>query len=161
MTLPTIYPTKYTTAKSFHLAPNGVGFRPQLVQESVTVPATTDNTVVIGLYPFKKGMRVAFPAYVKVGDLDSSTNVTLNVGWHYLNDSNGDGDGNDIGTLVSDPNGFLSASNVPQDGGVAALNDPAGFNFIAEGDGWVTAMVGAATTTEGAIAINALTSYQS
>lgn len=118
---------------------------------SVSVPASTVTDAIIGLFPFQAGMSFAanggFSVYV--ADLDSSTNVTLDVGVVYATS----GDGTDDLDLIT------SASTAPQAGGFVAPDEIDWMTFVATGNGWVTCQVNAATTTTGSITFNMNTVY--
>lgn len=122
-------------------------------QATATVPATTAADTYIGLHKFQKGFTLDQLAVVSE-DLDSATNVTLDIGYVYDDDS----------TYTNDPDAFFDGIDIVQDAGSVvwpvAGGLLAGEGFTAEGDGWIVARIkGAATTTEGDINSKALFSY--
>lgn len=148
MTTPTIF-------SDVAINPLGSKFVPQgnISQKAiVSVPATTATGVDIGMIPFQKGFRL-LGLQVKSDDLDTSTNVTLDVG--FLLD----------GTTGEDDNAFFSASTIAQ-GGTAVVwpSDSAallvGISFEATGDGFISITTGGgATTTLGDITVIATFTY--
>lgn len=120
-------------------------------QGSVSIPALTATDTIIGLFPFNSGMSLAglsgFNFYV--ADLDSSTNVTIDLGVAYQNS----GAGTDDLDLIT------SASTAPQAGGFIAPDEIDWMTYVTTGNGWVTAQVNAATTTTGSITFNVLQTY--
>lgn len=149
-TLPTVYPTGYQgTNLDFLETKVDRSGALRIVTGDVSIPATTATTVLIGLLPFNKGAKVFYGSSVHSADLDTSTNVTLNVGWTYY----------DSATGTSQAAGFISASTIPQAGGSKTFDNTTGFEFTALGDGWITAGVGAATTTTGSLQFNVGIAY--
>lgn len=120
---------------------------------SATIPASTAADTIIGLIRFEKGFELDQLA-VNSDDLDSATNVTLDVGYVY----------DDNSTFTNDPDAFLDGSDIVQDAGsiVWPVADGllTGEGFVAEGPGYIVAQIkGASTTTEGDIDAKALFSY--
>ena len=150
MTNPTIFAAGYSTADSYHLAPSGQGDGPREIVRTITVPALTATDTIMGFFPFQKGCHVSYGAAVTSADLDTSTNVTLDVGYVY----------DDSTTYTNDLDAFISASTIPQAGGISYFDEAAGATFVAEANGWVIAQVNAATTTAGAVTFNGGISYQ-
>lgn len=150
MTSPTIFAAPYNTADSFHLAPSGQGDGPRGIERSIVVPALTATDTIMGFFPFQKGASVLYGSAVTSGDLDSSTNVTIDVGYVY----------DDSATYTDDLDAFVSASTIPQAGGVSYFDELAGATFVAQGQGWVVAQVNAATTTTGTVTFNGSITYQ-
>lgn len=148
MTTPTITADEYTGFLDAPVLRNG---GVQHVISSTTVAAATATTTVIGLVPFRKGARLNYGGTVlAVTDLDTGTDVTLDFGYVYDDDT----------TYTNDPNAFIAASTVAQAGGLATMAATAGFEFVAEADGWFAVTVGGgATTTAGTIKFNGLISY--
>lgn len=154
MTTPTIYPAEFnpSTGDVFARAPGLKTGATQLVLAKATVPAETATSTVIGLIPFNAGARVSYASRINVADLDTGTDVTLDVGYVY----------DDNTTYTNDPNAFIAASTVAQAGGIDLFDATAGFQFIAEADGWIAVTTGGgATDTEGDIEIEAIISYDS
>jgi len=150
MTSPTIFATGYTSADSYNLAPSGQHDGPRSIVRSISVPATTATDTIMGFFPFQKGMTVSYGSAIVSDDLDSSTNVTLDVGYVY----------DDSATYTDDLDAFISASTIAQAGGVSYFDEKAGATFVAEADGWVVVQNNAATTTTGTITFNGTISYQ-
>lgn len=117
---------------------------------TAVVPASTPQDAIIGLIRFEAGFSLQHLA-LACADLDSSTNVTLDVGYVY-----DDGVGDSLAA-------FVAASTIPQAGGSVVWPVAAGLlvgtGFVATKGGYITAQVNAATTTEGNIVANALFSY--
>lgn len=144
MTTPSIVPTKRAGDDSDYRAAKvdrSGALRMEYV--TVTVPASTGTSTVIGLVPFKKGARfVQGASQLYVADLDTGTDVTLDIGFVYDDDT----------TYTNDPNAFASAITTAQSGGLITFDEFAGLSFEAEADGWIVVTTGGgATTTEGAI----------
>lgn len=145
--LPTIYPTGYAgTTADFRITKDDSSGAVRVVTGTVTVPATTATSTVIGLVPFNKGCKInVFASGLYTQDLDSSTNVAFDIGWTYYDST--------LGT--SDPNGFVALNTTPQSGGFIPFSgtsaSSSGVQFTAATDGWLTVTNSAATTTSGAI----------
>lgn len=153
MTTPGIVPTQYVgLTKPWLLAPVDKGGKEQLVAGTVSIPALTATDTIIGLVPFQPGARFKIDsASVYSADLDSSTNVTMDIG--YVFDENS--------TYTNDLDAWVSASTAPQAGGFLTVDEVEGLTFVAGGNGWLTAQVNAATTTTGLITFAVTVSYDS
>lgn len=144
MALPTIVPTgfagDYTDFLKTKVDRSGAVRR---AQGSVSVPASTATDTIIGLFPFTAGMSFSgFGGYnLYTADLDSSTNVTLDVGVAYQNTTEG----------TDDLDLITSASTAAQAGGFVAPDEIDWMTFVSTGNGWVTVQVNAATTTTGSL----------
>lgn len=144
MTTPTILPTGFDgTSKDYlHAKVERDGcLRTQY--NTVTIPATTATDTVIGLVPFQKGFRLNVGATaLAVADLDTSTNVTLNVGYVYKTGS----------SSTDNVDAFASLVTTAQAGGYITFDEPTtGLPWVAEDDGWIVCQIeGGATTTSGA-----------
>jgi len=150
MTTPTLYPAGFSGTSNDYLRCKGdTGGGVTLVQTSVSVPASTSANTIIGLHPFRKGARLGYGSVLAVTDLDTGTNVTLNVGYVY----------DDNATYTNDDDAFVSGSTKPQTGGLIAMTETAGVSFVAEADGWFVAKNTAATTTTGTITANLNIAY--
>lgn len=152
MTTPTIYPAQFNPSIGdvFAKAPALRNGAVQAVEVTVSVPSSTATSTVIGLMPFNKGARIHYDSRLLTADLDSSTNVTLDVGYVY----------DDNTTYTNDPNAFVAASTTAQTGGIITFSATAGFQFIAEADGWVAVTTGGgSTTTTGNIQAELMVSY--
>ena len=117
-----------------------------------TVAAASGTGTDIGMIPFQEGWSLIGFSIVS-DDLDTGTDVTLDVGYLY-DDSN----------LTDDPNAFLSAADIAQDGGslIWPIADGllTGVGFTSEGSGFLTITTGGgATTTAGDITLTATFTY--
>lgn len=141
MTTPTLFTTQYGSGvESLRQAPGGQGFQANYAYTNILVPASTAQNTVIGILPFQEGFRMSYASKLILDDLDTGTDVTLDWGYVYLNDSDF--------TEASDA--FISSSTIPQGGGTVDPTRFDGSRFIAETEGWVCVVVtGGATTTEG------------
>lgn len=144
MTTPSIVPTKWTGTDLDYLrakVERDGSLREQYT--TVTVPASTVITTIVGLVPFQKGYRLGIAAtQLNVADLDTSTNVTFDVGYVYKTGS----------AQTDGPNVFGSALTTAQAGGNVSLSPTAaGIGWVAQDDGWIAVtMSGGSTTTSGA-----------
>ncbi len=152
MTTPNIIPTGYQGDYRDYL--NAKVDRAGAVRNergAVSIPASTVTDAIIGLFPFQAGMSFAdiggYSFYI--ADIDSSTNVTLDLGIVY----------EDNVTYTNDLDLITSASTAPQAGGFVAPDEIDWMTFISSGNGWVVAQVNAATTTTGSITFNVDTCY--
>ena len=140
MTTPTILPTGYAGDATDYLKTKVD--RDGCIREqysTVTIPATTVTTTVIGLVPFNKGFRLSSGATrLAVGDLDTSTNVTIDVGYVYKTGS----------AETDDQNAFASALTIAQTGGYIVFDEPTtDLPFVAADDGWIALTIGGGNTT--------------
>jgi hypothetical protein len=105
----------------------------------------------IGLVPFQKGARfVQGASTFHVTDIDTGTNVTLNLGYVYDDNSNNTNDSNAFATLVTSG----------QAGGLITFDEHAGLVWEATAPGWIVAEIaGGAVTTAGTIKGQAVLSY--
>lgn len=152
MTTPTIFPAQFdpSIGDVFAKAPELRNGATQDILTEVTIPASTATTTVVGLLPFQKGFRINYSSRILVEDLDTGTDVTFDLGYVY----------DDDGTFTNDPNAFISGSTVAQNGGFDLFNATAGFQFIAEDNGWIALTLGGgSTTTEGTVKLEALIAY--
>lgn len=117
----------------------------QITAELATavIPSTTASATIIGMFRFNKGFSLTAFA-LKTDDLDSGTNVTIDVGYVY--DTTADG--------TDAPAAFISANAIAQTG--TSLIWPiaggllTGVSFVATGNGYITLRTGGgATTTTG------------
>ena len=153
-TLPTVYPIGYAgTTNDFLETKVDRSGAMRLQTGTVAIPATTASTVLIGLMPFNKGAKVGYGSTVYSQDLDSSTNVTLNIGYTYYDSTLGTTNGS----------GFVVGSTIPQTGGMipfsATSGSSVGMIFTAAADGWITAQTTSATTTSGNLEFNIAFAY--
>lgn len=158
MTYPTIYPSRFDgTANDFLKCKVDRSGAARLIEESVTIPASTTAPANIGLHPFRKGARLSYASSVRVTDLDTASNAVIDLGWVYKD--------NDTVTYINDTDGFVDGSTHAIAGGIIALNvqgASAGYDFVALADGWFIAQVEAGpTTTAGTIKTHLIVSYDS
>lgn len=109
---------------------------------SVTIPAGTTTSTIVGLMPFQAGVSFSglsrYDLYTT--DLDTSTNVTLSWGVVYQNETQG----------LDNINLIQSASTSAQTGGFVAPGGTDWMTFVSTGNGWIAARINATTTTAGA-----------
>lgn len=153
-TLPTVYPVGYAgTTQDFLETKVDRSGALRLQTGTVAVPATTPSTTLIGLMPFNAGAKFSYGSTVYSQDLDSSTNVTVNIGYTYYDST--------LGT--SNGSGFVNGSTIPQTGGMIPFNASSGSSVglivTAAADGWVTAQFTSATTTSGNLEYNIAFAY--
>lgn len=147
MTTPTIFSDVAVNPFEAKGEPQGV-----IAQKAIAaVPATTAADTNIGMIRFQKNFSLVGFAIVS-DDLDTATNVTLDVGYLY-DDTTGE-----------DGNAFFSAADIAQDGGslVWPIADGllTGISFRATGDGYLSVTTGGGTTTTaGNITLIALFTY--
>lgn len=150
-TLPTIAPTGYDkTINDFLKTKSDKSGAIRLSTGSVSIPATTASGTLVGLIPFNKGAKLAYGSRVYTADLDTSTNVKLDIGYTYYDSTTG----------TSDPNAFVAAATTAQTGGMIEMTAVEGATWTAAADGWITATIGgAATTTTGSLTFNLGVAY--
>lgn len=153
--LPTIYPVGYagTTADFLHTKLTRSGDM-RLQTGTVALPAATATSTLIGLIPFNKGMKLCMGgSSVYSDDLDTSTNVTFNIGYTYYDSTTG----------TSNASGFVAGTTVPQSSGMipftASSGSSVGMTWTAAADGWITITNTAATTTTGNVLFNLAFAY--
>lgn len=153
MSLPSIVPTGFAgDYTDFFKVKNDRSGAVRRTSGSVSIPASTATDTIIGLFPFVAGMSFAeLTGYnLYCADLDSSTNVTLDVGVAYQSS----GEGTDNYTLIT------AASTVPQTGGYVPPSAGTSWqDYVTTGNGWVVAQVNAATTTTGSLTFNYAFAY--
>ena len=153
MTDPNTVPTKYAGDDSdYPRAPARKDGSLGMTYVSVTVAAATASGQIIGLVPVRKGARLVQGAtQLYVADLDTGTDVTLDIGFIY----------DDNTTYTNDPNAFASALTTAQTGGLITFDEQAGLSYEAEADGWIAVTLGGGqpTTTEGAISGQIVLAY--
>lgn len=143
LSYPSIVPTKYQgTYVDFNNVKVDRDGCNRTQYTEVTIPASTVITTVVGLVPFVKGARFCQgSSQLYIADLDTSTNVTFDIGYTYEDSAN-----------TSDDNAFASALTTAQTGGLITFDEFAGLDFVAAGNGWITLTVtGGSTTTAGAV----------
>ena len=150
-TLPSIVPTGYAgTNADFQKCKADRSGAVRCITGSVSIPASTASGTIIGLFPFNKGMKLGYGSRVYVADLDTSTNVTLDIGFQYYDSTTG----------TSQNAGFVAASTAPQTAGMVEMTAVTSMTTTMAGDGWVVAKIGGgSTTTTGAITFNCSFAY--
>lgn len=152
MTTPTVFATEAGSGYPAKFTPqNNI-----LHVSSYTVPAATADGTVIGMIPFQKNCSVAV-GWVQSADLDTSTNVTLDVGYVYVTGSAG----------TDNVDAFLDGSTIPQAGGIASFPINGSVATATElsttptaDAGWfVVKIVGGATTTAGVVTLAMVFTY--
>ena len=119
----------------------------------VTIPSATPAATIIGMVPFKKGFTLTGLA-IKSDDLDTATNVTLSVGYVYIDGSTG----------VDDDDAIILGSTLPQTGSSLVWPTAGGLltgvSFTAVDDGYLSIIIGGApTTTTGQVRLIAQFTY--
>ncbi len=153
--LPTIYPVGYAgTTLDFLQTKCERDGSVRLITGKVALPASTATSTIIGLLPFNAGFKIGYGSSLYFDDLDSSTNVTVDVGYTYY----------DSATGTSHDDAFVdSAATVPQSAGfitfTGSTGSSVGFIWTALGDGWITVTNNAATTTTGNCLFNIVFAY--
>jgi hypothetical protein len=152
--LPTIYPVGYAGDTTDFLKTKVSREGDVRVQTgTVAIPATTATSTLIGLMPFNKGCKIVMGSSVYSDDLDTSTNVTFNIGYTYYDSTTG----------TSNASGFVAGSTIPQTGGMipftATSGASAGMTWTAAADGWIAITNTAATTTSGNVLFNIAFAY--
>lgn len=154
MALPTIVPTgfagDYTDFFKVKADRSGAVRR---TSGSVSIPGSTAQATLIGLFPFTSGMSFGGLSgnNFYVADLDSGTTVTISIGVAYQNTT----EGTDSLTLVT------SASTAAQAGGYISPTAQATWqDYVTTGNGWVVASITAGpTTTTGSLTFNVPFAY--
>lgn len=132
MTTPTLFATG-VTADSVYTAPGRTDGVITPVVRQATVPAGTANGAVIGLIPFRKGMRIMPSTRAWVTDNDTATTATIDFGYVYVTGS----------AATDDPDAFVAASGTVRTGGQINFDSLRGaYTFVAEDDGFIMARIG-------------------
>lgn len=120
----------------------------------VTVPASTAQNTVIGMIPFEAGFSLLSYA-LKVPDLDSSTNVTYDVGYCYPA-AYGSSTTEDLAAFATGASAQTATSVIwPTAGGLLT-----GVSFTATQPGYITIRItGGNTTTAGDFSMIARFTY--
>ena len=118
-----------------------------------TLPATTASGSFVGMIRFNTGFSLKSLAIVSE-DLDTSTNVQLDVGYVYDDSVSGS----------DDPNAFLDGLDIAQDAGSRTwpVDDGllTGTGFVAAGPGFIIVEItDANTTTAGDITLDTTFTY--
>ena len=121
---------------------------------TISVPATTAQNTVIGMIPFEAGFSLLGYA-LKVPDLDSSTNVTYDVGYCYPA-AFGSSTTEDLAAFATGASAQTATSVIwPTAGGLLT-----GVSFTATQPGYITIRItGGATTTTGTFSMLAQFTY--
>lgn len=144
MALPTIVPTgfagDYTDFLKTKEDRSGAVRR---TQGSVSIPSATATDTIIGLMPFNAGFSFSGLPAIYTADLDSSTNVTIDIGIAYQDTVQG----------TDDLDAYCSAVSA-QAAAFVAPDEIDWMTLVTTGNGWVTVQVNAATTLTGSITFN-------
>lgn len=143
MTTPTILPTGWAGTDADYLKTK-VDHEGSLRMQytTVSVPSASTAGTIIGLAPFNKGFRLSYGTQLYTADLDTATNVTLDIGYVYKTGSSG----------TDDPDAFASALTTAQSGGLITFDEFAGLSWVAADDGWIAVTLAAGpTSTTGSI----------
>jgi hypothetical protein len=107
---------------------------------SIAVADSASAGTTYGLVPFQKGFRISYGSKFYTPDLDTTTNVTWNIGYMYEDTSSSGA------AAASDPDAFASAVS-GQAAAVLTFDENEGMSFVASGNGWVTAALAAGPVT--------------
>lgn len=143
MTTPDVFADGYTnSADAFLNSPSGQGLPDRPVRATVTTAAIITSGTVIGMIPFQKGASLEMGSGALLApDLDTSTNVTFELGFVY----------DDEVTFTNDPNAFILSSTAFQTAAnFVGFDGTGGFTFVAEADGWIAITTGGGSTTTAA-----------
>jgi len=105
---------------------------------SIAVADSASAATSYGLIPFQKGFRISYGSKFYTPDLDTTTNVTWNLGYLYEDTA--------VAGAASDEDAFASALS-GQSAAVLAFDENEGMSFEAQGNGWVTATLAAGPVT--------------
>ena len=94
---------------------------------AVAVADSASAGTTYGLVPFQAGFRISYGSKFYTPDLDTTTNVTWNIGYLYEDSA-----------LTSDADAFGSALS-GQAAAVLSFDENEGMSFEATANGWVTA----------------------
>lgn len=131
-------------------------FTPQGVladKGTVTIPAATAADTIAGVIRFQTGCNILSLGVVST-DLDTATNVTLDVGFVY--DSTVEG--------ADNPDAFFDGIDIVQDAGSVVWPTADGLltgtGYVTTGSGWIVVQTkGASTTTAGTVTLQSTFSY--
>lgn len=138
LVLPTYVPTAYAgTAADFRNVKRDASGAVRACKFSTAITAAAASDVLIGLVPFQKGARLAGAPLIHVTDLDTDSDLTVDLGWTYYDSTAG----------TSDPNGLASAMTTAQAGGLLVPDEHAMIDWVAEADGWITLTLGTGGTS--------------
>lgn len=117
------------------------------------IPDTTAANTIVGLIRFQEGFTLDHLA-IKSSDMDAGTDLLLDVGYVYDDDT----------TYTNDPNAFFDGLDIAQDAGsvVWPVADGllTGVGFTAEADGYIVVqLTDNAAEADGTIDFKALFSY--
>jgi len=153
MTTPIVLANGYYDAtKDVNLAPSGVSDGPRVIVRTAVVADDASAGTTYGLVPFQKGASVDYGSKLVTSDLDTTTNVTWDFGYIYLD--------NDTTTNINDTDAFVSGVS-GQAASVIAFDEVAGATWVATDSGWLTATLAAGpVTTAGTVTFNGTITYQ-
>lgn len=109
---------------------------------TASVASGTASDAVIGLVPFQKGFRFNYASTIRVSDMDSDSDLTLDFGYVY----------DDNTTYTNDGNAFASQVTTGQAGGFITFNAAEGLEWVAEANGWIVMVVGVGGTASASAA---------
>lgn len=123
------------------------------ISGTATIPNTTAANTIVGLIRFQKGFQLDHLT-IKSSDMDAGTDLLMDVGYVYDDDS----------TYTNDPNAFFDGLDIGQDAGSVAwpVADGllTGVGFEAEADGYIVVqLTDNAAEANGTIKFKALFSY--
>lgn len=150
MTTPTNLPTGYSgTYKDFlHTKVERDG-SVRLQYSSVVVADNATAGTTYGLVPFNKGARLSYGSRMATTDLDTATNVTVNIGYSYKTGS----------TQTDDVDAFATAL-AGSAAGLLTFDEVAGLSWVAADDGWISVtLAGGPVTTAGTLSGQFLMAY--
>lgn len=139
LVLPTVFPVGY--------AGDNTDFRQAKCDRSgavrqhtglVAVPASSLSGTLIGLIPFRAGFKFCYGSALY--SAAQGTSVTLSWGYQYY-------DSTQPNSGTSQTAGFLSASTAAAAGGMMVPLAVTSMDWVAASEGWITALIGGATTT--------------
>lgn len=123
------------------------------IKAVAAIPDTTAANTIVGMIRFQAGFSLDQLA-ITSDDLDAGTDLLLDVGYVYDDDT----------TYTNDPNAFFDGLDIAQDAGsvVWPIADGllTGTGFVAEADGYITVqLTDNAAEADGDITVKALFSY--
>lgn len=137
MATPTVLPTGYDgTYRDYLRTKVDRDGCARLQYSSVAVADNATAGTSYGLVPFNKGFRLSYGSRLATTDLDTVTNVTINIGYSYKTGS----------TETSDPDAFASVL-AGSAAGLLTFDEVAGLSWVAADDGWISATLAAGPVT--------------
>ncbi len=122
------------------------------VYNSIAIADSATAGTTYGLVPFQTGCTVDYGSKLYTPDLDTTTNVTWDLGFLYEDSA--------TAGATSSAAAFISAGS-GQAASVLGFNANTGMSFIAKGRGWITAKLHAGpVTTPGTIEFHGAVAYE-